>query len=212
MKEIGSLLDDTIEKGFSLSKKSKIDQLEEEIAKGFSHDVMNPIMVSQYSEFYNPYKWTDDGFLPLAPNELEAKSSDPTAYLQNQIFYEKFINYRKSLKQLENTLDESLEKAGAVPIGTVHKFKDGQMYRKDDHGWTPHSDGPVLSDALHSDDPEHQAVANDALEDHAGKTIAHEGEAKRRDNRRKEMEKLKKDILNKLSKQLDKMLSSKDVE
>lgn len=212
MKEIASLLDDTIEKGMRLIKRSKIEAIEEDLVKGFSHDVMNPVTVTQFSQYHNPYQWADDGFIPLSADALQSKNaSDPTAYLQNQIFYDKYVNYRKSLSSLEKSLDRGdLAKAGAVPVGSIHKFKDGQMYKKEETGWEHHTDQPSLAHAINSDDPNSKAEANSIIEDHAKKTISHTRESSRRLNKKNDMAKFKQEIMQEIEAMFDKRLNDSD--
>jgi hypothetical protein len=147
IKEVASLLDETIEKG--LPKKSKIEQIEEDIVKGLSFDPMEPILMTADSPYHNPYLQLQDGsFAPHPEDYWIGQGKDASAYDTTRQFYrdagvtKSFKEGRKALADLSKSMFDYVIKGAAVPVGTVHEFRDGKKYRKIAEGqWLPVTEG-----------------------------------------------------------------------
>lgn len=170
---LAEILDEHIVKGLSKDRpKSKIERLE----KALSHDPFTPHDMGYDSPYYNPYKMAPEGgFLPYTGDHWADQGKDRQAYLTTDQFYERYgaveqavTKFRGFARALERG---DLVKAGAVPIGTVHVYADGQRYKKIAEGqWAPVAG---LEDKSHAKwlthkDEKSRTKAHQMIEDHAG--------------------------------------------
>lgn len=136
---LAEILDEHIEKGLAKeSKSSKIERLE----KALSHDPFNPVEMGSDSAYYNPYKMAPEGgFLPYTSQHWADQGKEQAGYLTTDQFYERYGEVQQAISRFRGfakSLENDIVKAGAVPIGTVHKYKDGVSYKKMGEGqWVP---------------------------------------------------------------------------
>lgn len=176
LEKLASTLDEHIEKGLKLEKKSRIEVYEEQIAKGLSHDPFQPHEMSYDSPYYNPYRLVPgEGFLPYPAEYWEGLGKNKDDYRLTSELYQRIAPVQKALDGLYGlgrAVVQDLEKGGAVPIGTVHTYADGQRYKKVREGvWTPLAGLETKSHSkwLEHKDPKVRAKANTMIEEHAGK-------------------------------------------
>lgn len=136
--ELSSTLDDVIEKGQKIESKQ-----EEVLMKGLSFDPYRPHDMNEQSQFYNPYRWVDDGYMPYPVEHWRSLGKDENreSYAEVQKLYDA-INFRRSaFKSFSKTVETDLAKAGVVPVGTVHTYQNGVRYKKVADGqWAPVKD------------------------------------------------------------------------
>lgn len=135
---LADILDEHIEKGLAKESQSKIERIE----KALSHDPFNPIEMNYDSPYYNPYKMAPEGgFLPYTSQHWADQGKDQSNYLTTDQFYDRYGEVKQAVTRFRGfarSLENDLKKAGAVPIGTVHKYKDGVNYKKTGEGqWIP---------------------------------------------------------------------------
>jgi hypothetical protein len=176
LQKLASTLDEHIEKGQKLEKKSRIEVYEEQIAKGLSHDPFMPHEMSYDSPYYNPYRLVPgEGFLPYPAEYWESQGKNKEDYRLTSELYQRIAPVQKALDGLfglGRLLEKDLEKGGAVPIGTIHTYADGQRYKKVQEGvWTPVAGLEDKSHAkwLQHKDPKVRQKASGMIEEHAGK-------------------------------------------
>ena len=132
--EIADTLDDVIDKGLSIKDNN--------LRKGLTFDPFDPVTMSEQSNFYNPYQWVDNGYMPHPVEHWrEQGKGERDEYAEVHKLYDQ-INFRRSaFKSLTKALDTDLVKAGAVPVGTVHTYTNGVKYKKVADGqWAPVKD------------------------------------------------------------------------
>jgi len=198
MKSIGSLLDDTIEKGERLERKSRIEQYEETLTKSLSHDPFRPHQMNVDSPYHNPYRQLADGsFAPQTLEELEYSGRNLEHYGTVKQFYRdagvereirserdhqalqasinnRFRSFAKSLDTLSKgePAPGTQKPKGGVPVGTVHTYSDGQRYRKIAEGkWAPLAGLEKQTASRLLADPKHGPQANATMEAHAGQAL-----------------------------------------
>lgn len=170
--EIASLLDEEIEKA-SHSEKTRVELYEEDILKGLSHDPFRPHLMNESSPYHNPYRQMEDGsFLPHSVEHWQSQGKEVGngEYLTTRVLYDRYLAPTENrFAALRRSLDNNdLIKAGAVPIGTVHRFADGHDYKKMAEGrWdlVPSKTGAAAS----GQDPKAKAKASQDIEGHAKK-------------------------------------------
>lgn len=184
--DLASTLDEHIEKGEKLELKKALKK-KADLRKALTFDPYNPVTYHEESGFYNPYRMVDGGYLPHPVEYWRGQGKDtqhmdggqPTGhyvdpYREVQELYENFkpvVQASQNLRAFRRSLEMDLFKAGAVPIGTVHTYSDGQRYVKQAEGkWVPTAanDGRVRK---YLDHPNKQwsKQANDMISQHAEK-------------------------------------------
>jgi hypothetical protein len=89
MDEISALLNDTIQKGERFTKRSKVDQFEQEILKSLTFNPYQPHQMNDSSPYYNPYMRLADGsFAPHGVEHWSERGLDPNEYITTKVFYE----------------------------------------------------------------------------------------------------------------------------
>lgn len=124
------------------------------LVKGLTFDPMNPQMFSEESGIYNPYQHIDGAYLPYKAEYWESKGKDLSVdgYENTSRFYKQYFEKSQKLKDLSKSLDNDLIKAGVVPIGTVHVYKNGDKYRKIAEGnWQPIGEKNQVKQPTHND-------------------------------------------------------------
>lgn len=176
IREIASLLDDTIEKSSLVERQevAKAKAKRTEIRKALSFDPMSPIEIGQESTIHNPYRLLPDGsYAPYSAQHWadQGKYDLSAAGVQYHRMARNPDGYRESetmLSTMKAVIDDSIVKAiprgrptpassgqpraGTVPIGTVHEY-NGEPFRKEGPGdWQPVRSGagshPVEQDYL----------------------------------------------------------------
>lgn len=175
--KLADTLDEHILKGLKPRRISKVEQAEAELHKSLSHDPFSPFEMTQDSPFYNPYRNVDGAYLPYSADYWESQGKDRDAYLTTTNLYARLGGVNKSLgalKKMARFLGQGdLIKGGAVPIGTVHTYRDGQRYKKVADGkWTPMAglEKHTVKDAMTDKNPARQELGHQAVEQHAEKT------------------------------------------
>jgi ppGpp synthetase/RelA/SpoT-type nucleotidyltranferase len=148
IREIASLLDETIEKGCEVDRRRRVKIVREkdEIRKALSFDPTKVQVMSPELGYYNPYRMLEDGtFAPLSRQHWSTeRSSDPEISKYHKMVRcpsgyresEAMITAMKSL--VEDTIGEVC-KAG-FPVGTIHTY-GGAKYKKQANGdWIPVQD------------------------------------------------------------------------
>lgn len=152
--DLAASLDEHIEKGEKLELK-KASQKKADLRKALTFDPYNPTTYNEDSGIYNPYRMVDGGgYLPY-PVEYWRSQGKDAQHLENgqpsgdyidsydsvKRLYDKFKPVEQAsqnLRAFRRSLEMDLFKAGAVPIGTVHTYSDGQRYVKQGEGqWKP---------------------------------------------------------------------------
>lgn len=170
-----SLLDEHIAKAFSKPSRKKDER---QLIKSLSHDPFDPVLMTHESTYYNPYRAMPDGsFLPYPVSHWADQGKDPDGYGATQRFYDYYLPVKKSLETLKSfskVVGSDLIKAGAVPIGTVHTYRDGGKYRKVAEGqWVPVSDqSDRMKTWMNHPNPEYRRQANQEIEKHGTQTVA----------------------------------------
>jgi ppGpp synthetase/RelA/SpoT-type nucleotidyltranferase len=136
MREIASILDETIEKAEAIKAREQA-----EIKKSLSFNPFTPVTMSpSSSRYYNPYRSLPDGsFAPHPVDHYQKQNpdkfnSDPTAYREVKDFYSAAGVAMK--RSLMDEVDD-IVKGVKLPIGTIHEWK-GQQFKKIREGeWRP---------------------------------------------------------------------------
>ena len=139
--EIASILDEDIKK----SNKKKDNTFK----KSLSHNPFNPVDMGNPDNapyYESKYMQLGDGsFAPYPKIELmrESPRSKEGDYLTNDSFY-RYVHARngmdKELERVIRSVVEDIDLKKSVPIGTVHRHKDGKQYKKVSSGkWLPMS-------------------------------------------------------------------------
>lgn len=185
IEEIGSLLDDTIEKSFV--KKGRIERYEDSITKGLSHDPFQPIVMNEDQPYYNPYKALPDGsYLPHSVDYWEGQGKASEDYLTTQQFYDRYIPVSQARSRFENFArsfsSDLFKSGGSVPVGTVHTYRDGHKYQKTAEGqWKPMGEpSDRMRTWLNHPNPEYKRQANQEIERHGTQVTAIETMIKRK--------------------------------
>lgn len=108
--------------------------------KSLTFDPFSPHEMNSESSYYNPYRFVDGGYMPHPTSywREQGKREEIDNYHQTNIYFEKYGNRSNALKSFAETVGEDLIKAGAVPIGTVHTYKNGDKFKKVGEGrWQP---------------------------------------------------------------------------
>jgi len=188
LNDLASILDATIQKGEQLEErdliKAKVEK--QNLRKSLSHDPYSPVEMSYDSEFYNPYKYSyeDGAFMPHDADYWydQGKNPEVDQYLTVKQFYGRKVEIGETFnrfKDLRRSLENDLVKAGAVPIGTIHTYKDGQRYKKIADGeWAPVASNSYeggnetmkTRERLLGQDPKGKQFASSALEQHASQS------------------------------------------
>lgn len=198
LESLASILDEHIVK--ALAKPTKIQRLERDIIKGLSHDPFNPVLMTEDVGYYNPYRQMADGsFVPFPVEHWEEQGHRPEHYLTTKQFYEKYMPptaARQKFDSFARSIENDLYKAGAVPIGTVHTYRDGGKYKKVGEGkWAPvEGQSDRMKTWLSHPNPEYKRQANQEIEDHGTKVTALESMMKRRQGEAKTMDEFKQKI------------------
>ena len=203
LEELASLLDEHIERGLKPKRISRVDRYEDEIHKSLSHNPFVPHDMGYDSPYYNPYKMSPDGgFLPHEPSFWNNSDREYVREdINTQEFIDKYVTYKKSLNKLKSLgtmLEHDLVKGGAVPVGTVHTYTDGQRYKKVAEGkWAPLAglESAKMRGHLEHEDPKHRAMANQHLDAEAGKVGAIQEAIKRKERDQKTIETAKKESM-----------------
>jgi len=217
LEEVASLLDDCIEKAFA--KKGKVQKYEDSIIKGLSHDPFNPVMMTEEQPYYNPYRQMQDGsFLPHSVEYWESQGKSSDDYNTTRQFYQNYIPVSQARDRLETfsrSLSNDLFKAGAVPVGTVHTYRDGHKYKKMGEGqWAPVGDpSERMSTWLNHSKPEYRQQANQEIERHGTQVTALEEMIKRKQSEQQTQERVKqemtKEIMGKVKDAMSKLYDGK---
>lgn len=108
--------------------------------KSLSHDPFSPHEMGVESSYYNPYRLVDGGYMPHPTSYWREQGKDVEIdnYNQTNIYYSKYLNRSNAMKSFAETIGQDLIKGGAVPIGTVHTYKNGDKFKKVGEGrWQP---------------------------------------------------------------------------
>jgi hypothetical protein len=192
MNELASLLDEPIEKGTRLERRSsKISRFEEQISKGLSHDPFMPHTMNDDSPYYNPYRQIDGGYAPYPVSHWVDQGKKEEDYLTTQQYYAQIAPAAPQMEKFRGfarSITHDLVKAGAVPVGTVHTYRDGQRYKKQAEGqWVPLAglESDKLRSHLEHAKPEHREMANQEMERHASQTSQIQDAIKRKEGEEK---------------------------
>lgn len=175
---LAEILDPVIEKGEKLKEK--------DLKKGLTFNPYAPVEMGPDTEFsfYNPYKFNHEegGFMPHHPEYWYEQGKKPETDEYNTVkqFYGRRVEIQQTFNRFadlrRSLANNDIVKAGAVPIGTVHTYKDGQKYKKVAEGkWYPVAantysgdKGVEMHDRLMSD--KEGKHASQALEHHASQS------------------------------------------
>lgn len=178
MREIASLLDDTVKKGEQIDEKRKalkkaerqkkrraIKKAGHVIKKGLSFNPFNIRTVDRNMDIYNPYRAMPDGsFAPYEPDYWEQQgraqtdahsqfyreARDPEGYREVREYYE-FLKPRNFQKSLYKTVEETVEKAKVAQPGEIHEW-NGVKFQKQSNGkWIPVHDGAQKDHPIEQD-------------------------------------------------------------
>jgi hypothetical protein len=130
------------------------------------------------SPYYNPYRQIDGGYAPYPVAHWVEQGKKEEDYLTTQQFYAQIAPAKVEMaafRGFARSIVNDLLKAGAVPVGTVHTYRDGQRYRKQAEGqWVPLAGLETGKTRQHLEhpDPKHRGMANQEMERHASQTSA----------------------------------------
>lgn len=156
--ELSKSLDSVIEAG------EKIENRAQELRKGLSFDPFRPIEMHEERTFYNPYQWMDNGYMPHKPEYWydQGVDKEKNEYAEVHKLYAGINGTRSLYRALERG---DLEKAGAVPVGTVHTYTNGVKYKKIAEGqWAPVRDSNKQMTG--HEDIERHATSVNTVKDH----------------------------------------------
>ena len=189
LNDLALILDETIAKGGEIEeqdlKKSLLKRID--IRKALSHDPFTPVNMGHDSEYYNPYKYSyeDGAYMPHTPEYWYEQGKDPQVdeYHTVQRFYGRKVDMSATMSRfsdLRRSLDSTdLVKAGAVPVGTIHTYKDGMKYKKIAEGkWSPVA-GNEYGGGHDQEKMHHRLMSPDARErQHGSKALDYHAEQK----------------------------------
>lgn len=128
------------------------------MGKSLSHNPFEPVEMSSESSYYNPYRMVDGAFLPhpTAYWREQGKLAHVDSYNQTDVFFSTYFGKSQALKNFADTVGSDLVKGGAVPVGTVHTYKNGDKFKKVGEGqWQPVGEVKVKT-------PDHATTEKDA--------------------------------------------------
>lgn len=187
MNDLLALLDEHVVKGFTPEPLGRVTVIEETITKSLSHNPFDPVVMNDEVGYYNPYRQLQDGsFAPHPVSHWEGQGKSAEHYETTRQMYKQMGVVEKSLgklKHLGDLVKAELGKGGAVPVGTVHTYRDGQKYKKvKEGGWQPvgqHSE--KMKTWLTHPNPEYQRQASQEIERHGTQVSALEDMIKRKE-------------------------------
>jgi len=179
IREISSLLDETIEKGEKVtqSRIEKSKKKRQSIRKALSFNPMSIHEMTPDSLYHNPYDHTELGFMPKPPgywqNEgrgerTEEMSSfhrqvhDPEAYREVKDYYSA-LDARPMQKSMSAVLEETVSKA-KLPVGTVHMWNGAQFQKVAEGKWEPVHEGAAKDHPIEQSAGQHKEKLKQELE------------------------------------------------
>lgn len=133
------------------------------LVKGLTFDPMNPQLFSPELGYYNPYQQVDGAYLPYSADYWEKNGKDLSVdgYENTRRFYKEYFGKSQALKDLSKAIESDLFKAGIVPVGTVHVYRNGDKYRKVAEGrWEPIGEKNAVKQPQHNDLERDASVVN----------------------------------------------------
>ncbi len=178
-----TLLDEHVIKGHLTSH---VDVMEESIMKSLSHNPFDPVVMNEESGYYNPYRQLADGsYVPHPVKHWEDQGKAAEHYGTTRQMYA-MMGVEKSLGKLRTLgrlVKSDASKAGAVPVGTIHTYRDGMKYKKvaEGHWQAVGQHSERMKTWLNHPNPEYKRQANQEIERHGTQVTALEEMIKRKE-------------------------------
>jgi predicted ABC-type ATPase len=211
IREISSLLDETIQKGEEVEQKriDKSKRHRQSIRKALSFNPLHIEEVGADSGHYNPYEWNEagGGFTPHSPEHwaeqgkldrtdigklLHHQVRDPEGYREAKEYY-KLLQPRLPVRDIKSIIKDTLDRTEfqkALPVGTVHEW-NGVPFKKIGPGqWVPVHQGAQKDHPIE----QHAQKKTDTIKEILGKRKKGEAKEPSFDDRAKQANQRQKDI------------------